>query len=365
MSNHACGCCQQPYSPELSLEWDSDSGSHTSPTPCGWEDPDDAKVYSTKKVTRGWGESYSGRIETTVLAENENGECLESPTTYSGSASVEITDSRSHFDPDDGDGFTYSQSWNYTKNTSTTYNSTTGSPIHVVTGTASFTETETTTDGSLPPYTNSFNGSYDQHAGTYVGTWVGDGFSYEGAWNPPASSTEDTVYDPPEGTATTTEYSGLIEREEVSTADLDLTLPDDWTGESGSILSIDSPPFSISARLSRYRIAHQPTGTCYLKVWLQEVFAPEDGPPEDGAITHYTWNGTGNPCIPHPLKSASHEDNKIEGGGTTIPIPTENGTATVEILKWSYLPGYEPDISDEENPQPNGFPDPAWEPAAP
>jgi len=35
------------------------------------------------------------------------------------------------------------------------------------------------------------------------------------------------------------------------------------------------------------------------------------------------------------------------------------------LEKFSYLPDYEPDISDPENPQPNGFPDPTWEPAAP
>jgi hypothetical protein len=40
-------------------------------------------------------------------------------------------------------------------------------------------------------------------------------------------------------------------------------------------------------------------------------------------------------------------------------------STTVFITRYSFVEGYEPDISDPENKQPNGFPDPNWEPSPP
>ncbi len=48
-----------------------------------------------------------------------------------------------------------------------------------------------------------------------------------------------------------------------------------------------------------------------------------------------------------------------------VPTPEAFEIVFWSLLKWSAVPGYEPDISDTNNIQRNGFPDPAWEPAAP
>ena len=90
----------------------------------------------------------------------------------------------------------------------------------------------------------------------------------------------------------------------------------------------------------------------------------------------YVWEGSGSPCLPEPLANplihphnpyANTPDgnNVVVSGPTEIPIPTEPSSIFVEAAKWSFLPDYEPDISDPANPQPNGYPDPTWEPAAP
>lgn len=49
-----------------------------------------------------------------------------------------------------------------------------------------------------------------------------------------------------------------------------------------------------------------------------------------------------------------------------LDSPTEyERQERLRIKKYACIPGYEPDISDEDNPQPNGFPDPSWEAAPP
>jgi len=122
-------------------------------------------------------------------------------------------------------------------------------------------------------------------------------------------------------------------------------------------------------RKVKYRFKHAPTGTCYLKVWYEEVFTPEatDEEPDPEPVittkTPYVWSGSGNPCLAENEKAFNHEDNEIFGDETEMTA-SANGTKTVRIVKYSCLEGYEPDVSDEENPQPNGFPDPAWEAAA-
>ena len=131
--------------------------------------------------------------------------------------------------------------------------------------------------------------------------------------------------------------------------------------------------------------------TGYAKMWWEEVTVENNGtgsdPFEVARIPlSYVWSGDGLP-IPlgkpigaNPLYDAesiwfkSTEYDVLPIVPTSSPTRSSsnrNGsTATfttthIEGNKWSFLPGYEPDISDTENPQPNGFPDPAWEPAAP
>ena len=131
---------------------------------------------------------------------------------------------------------------------------------------------------------------------------------------------------------------------------------------------------------SQYSIIHAPTITCYLKVWLQKRTELSDTYPYtttyDNNFAVYEWIGTGNPCIADPTKSpipvpgtgllSWGNPNLVTQAWQDLPIPPENTkTEFVKILKYSCVPGYEPDISDEDNPQPNGFPDPTWELAAP
>ena len=100
-------------------------------------------------------------------------------------------------------------------------------------------------------------------------------------------------------------------------------------------------------------------------MWLRTRFVSEDEEAEDvlTPLTAYEWTGTGSPCLADPDLPPDHEDNEIIGSDNSLDEPEENGTLTVEIVKWSFVPGYEPDISDPENAQPNGFPDPNWAPA--
>jgi hypothetical protein len=129
----------------------------------------------------------------------------------------------------------------------------------------------------------------------------------------------------------------------------------------------------LRKRKCKYRLKHSPTGTCYLKVWLRKTTTitadPDADPPVEASTTHddstYEWNGTGNPCFSEHLKAYDAAENIIYSEVTEIPVPETKSEVVVSLLKYSCLEGYEPDISDPENKQPNGFPDPAWEAAAP
>lgn len=121
---------------------------------------------------------------------------------------------------------------------------------------------------------------------------------------------------------------------------------------------------TITLRSVKWRVKHQPSGTCYLKAWIRKTFTPATGSPTTSEST-YEWTGTGNPCLADPALAVDHEDNRIYGSATEETAPETAGVVTWEILKFSCVSGYEPDISDPENPQPNGFPDPTWEAAPP
>ena len=110
-----------------------------------------------------------------------------------------------------------------------------------------------------------------------------------------------------------------------------------------------------------------------MKVWLNLTFAPftEDGMGVGETVRTptdpYVWIGIGNPCLPDPTKAIDDEANYIRSGviwEPSTPPPTD-GIHSIEILKFSVLPGYVPDSSDPDHHQPSGVPDPTWEPAAP
>jgi hypothetical protein len=100
---------------------------------------------------------------------------------------------------------------------------------------------------------------------------------------------------------------------------------------------------TLSLRRVKVKIFHNPSPTCYLKVWLRKVT------PSGNEDFIYEWNGAGNPC----LASGETADSVIEGADTwDLLEPTSNGTSTLQIVKYSQLPGYEP----TEGVDPDGFP---------
>lgn len=102
------------------------------------------------------------------------------------------------------------------------------------------------------------------------------------------------------------------------------------------------------------RIAHPPTATCYLKVWLVARTREYDqqtetyGPPTDAAFQIYEWEGA-----PADMTIGINEQaNRVEGETYVVPRPDEAQTkVTIEVFKFSFLPEYEPDDPqvDSEN----------------
>lgn len=135
--------------------------------------------------------------------------------------------------------------------------------------------------------------------------------------------------------------------------------PGTWDGSCASIRNLSEDENSYSIRRIKWRVAHPPTGTCYLKVWLQKRFTPEDEEAEEviTPLTAYEWNGTGNPCLTDPAEIFTDEANRIEGSATTEDEPATNGETTIEIVKWSCVEGYEP----PDDGSANGYPVPGDE----
>ncbi len=163
-------------------------------------------------------------------------------------------------------------------------------------------------------------------------------------------------------------------------------LPDQWRGEAWAYKSWgkkspdgEAPAnelgYSKDDRKLKYRIRHLPTGTCYLKIWIRRetrIYADASAsPPIVGSTTisdteTYEWIATGNPCFPDPAKGRRDlRFQSIFSDPVEVLPPASNGIIFVSILKWSCVAGYNPDRSDPDNNQPNGYPDLTWLPAAP
>jgi hypothetical protein len=124
-----------------------------------------------------------------------------------------------------------------------------------------------------------------------------------------------------------------------------------FTSSSFRALSVNEG--SLILRKAKYRLRHFPVSSCYLKVWLRKKITPVDGGSE---ITYenlppYTWEPSGNPCIPNSSYAPFSVENTIDSEYEDLPPPDENATVTVEIWKWSFLPDYEP-----KEGEPNGLP---------
>ena len=116
-----------------------------------------------------------------------------------------------------------------------------------------------------------------------------------------------------------------------------------------------------------------PIETCYLKVWLaittdSWISNDQSGDPITSVVLKTgEWIGRGNPCFSgiRPSDTANLIP-LIQGLVLQAQVPALSAmggynSVYATVLKWSFLKGYEPDISDPNNPQPNGFPDPAWQ----
>ena len=248
-------------------------------------------------------------------------------------------------------------------------------------------------------------GSYDC-ARTYDGvTWTGPtgnscvlDWEYQDPYTSyypcfSSASSETITYDPDPGPDPVIEYSGPLEPtcsfpeygpwpDEDEDPELPALEPGQSRGSATgfSTASHQQDAFGNSIKQqTQFRITHHPTGTCFLKVWFRKTTTVEGDPgaepPVPEEVTHddsttYEWTGTGNPCFTDPNKAVDDAANLIHGDPIEMPAPElgpdgRAATVVVSVLKFSYLPDYEPDVSDPENPQPSGWPDPFWEPAAP
>lgn len=120
----------------------------------------------------------------------------------------------------------------------------------------------------------------------------------------------------------------------------------DWTASdfphaSKSLRGLGNELYEETA--TEIRIAHPPTATGYLKVWLQKVSEDYDYPNlVNGVASAFdTYEWTGQPQhLTHPV---DHSLNRIVSEPIAIPRPALNKSNRVKIWKYSLLPGYEPE----------------------
>lgn len=160
----------------------------------------------------------------------------------------------------------------------------------------------------------------------------------------------------------------------------ELASEDQWfilTSRNVSISGGSSKYGNIKSKeTANFKFVHEPTVSCYLKVWFKKtttsfgLSTPNDCGPfyndetsQESAIETYEWSGTnvgGGLCIePHVEFTPSQ---LIYGSEKTLTANPADGTSEFikyEILKWSILENYEPNDPDEFGNQgckPNGTP---------
>lgn len=109
-------------------------------------------------------------------------------------------------------------------------------------------------------------------------------------------------------------------------------------------------------------IEHYPSGTGYIWAeygWFQVDYTTDPATYSYEKIDEYESRATPSG---YPV---NREENLIRYSIGESPKQSVIGEGYVGVARYSCVEGYAPDISDPDNPQPNGFPDPAWEPAAP
>jgi hypothetical protein len=127
----------------------------------------------------------------------------------------------------------------------------------------------------------------------------------------------------------------------------------------------------------KYRLKFKKPPSCYLKVWLIEKTQKADVIGFGGIAIYEESERIIPKVLNFPTDDSDPQGDKdfITTEEFDIPIPpfqeaTENKPNIINVVliyvqKYSFIEGYEPDISDPDNPQPNGFPDPNWEPLPP
>lgn len=339
-----CECCDTPpaLAPWVESAAVSTAGSRKLPR-CYFTDPEDGKPYRTKTVVKSGEDSWDSAWTVGPGVPNEDGELWDDCTSV-GSKSYESTETTTLSDPDDPD------------DPCITTRTSTGSSA----SSHSFRDKTYSPDGTF----NTGYG-YDQECTSTMSNDIWTGTSYEAMLNyDDTIASEETTprTDPCEAPSNfaldiTTTYSDPVEGE--TDAEMIARILEDlpeYGDEYGS-----GPPHSMKdfeseshygIKRSKWRLAHHPTGTCYLKVWLQRRYTPSEGDEVITPLSPYTWEGSGNPCFAEPDKSAYDEENIIHGSPAEESEPEENGTTTIEIFKWSCLPDYTP----PDDGSANGFP---------
>lgn len=362
MSLGACYCCEEPPCAEPVLECRSVGYEY-----CGVhsEDyPTDQVIYTVESYTY-----YDGHTSVRTYARNATTGACESSMVCAGSVVTVVE--QDFYRCYSGDGFPYPAfEYHYieTYTITLTYNADCTSTT-TCTGGGSWTTTCLDCDPPAPEYEAEHSGSWSMNTDcTGEGSVGGEytGYMYFCAGKPddvntttvtPEPLEEETVVYTVPATAVFPEY-GLWSGE-TGTAPPALK-----TGESRGTACGASRSFDGESKCE-WRVKHEPSGTCYLKAWIKKTFTPAVGAPTVTDVTPYEWTGAGNPCLADPELAVDHADNLIKGTATEEAAPATNGVTTFQLTKYSCVSGYEPDISDPENPQPNGFPDPTWEASPP
>jgi hypothetical protein len=423
ISNNACDCCNAPPCEAPVLEYVSSEGSCD--FECAYYDWATAKNYSTKVVTHGYGQktTYVARrlgagetipalIQPADPDDPESQDVELAPALGEGDCVFEQTCSGAYTQTDDsiftpwGDPPPDCSAYSASINLATT-NTWTGTGTYDANGllrqgdgcstvySGSGSSSASTLDGSYSnTATVNADGSVDWSGGYGVFSCC-TGSAYSSAPVATAllfycdcfnsyyyclNSETQTTYSPPVGEGGTV-FSNPVTDCEVELPDYP-AWPDETAtphlpgqGSAATAFLIVTGGFGlVEKRKINYRLKFIPPGTCYLKVWLRKTTTiaaePYAEPPVEASTTHddsetYEWLGTGNPCLTDATKSYSDNANRIESPPTEIPVPTIECEVSVSILKYSCVKDYEPDITDPDNEQPNGFPDPAWEAAPP
>ena len=361
-SNSACDCCDKPPCPDPFLEYVS-----VQTTICAYFDDDD----DTKKAYSGKSIADSGKTTVySIVRDPTDGTCVETITcsgsftltttvTADGPTKIVYIGDGSYTEGETGpDGVT-------TTTVTTTYNEDCSECL-TASGSNSITviTSEVDSEGILVESFLTLTATLvDDGDCSGQGTWLGD---FGGGGNGESVSEETRV---PVISEPITTYSGEAELEFpeypafLSDSSAELLY---GQGRSSSSFRSTNNEGAVFERKSKYRMRHLPTGTCYLKVWVSTIFTPLNGTPEAPVITSYTWTGSGNPCLKVPNDPVNATSQIINGEeATEVPVPATDGTNVATILKWSCVEGYEPDVSDPDNKQNNGFPNPTWEAAPP